>query len=234
MNLSIQEHASPDSGQAVTFLLEQGEEMHFLHPEQIIAYRGPSDGRSDRLMNIKGMYRKKKLIQADMRGSCSFTAALPPGYSVKPIELAGGSDLLYDLRHLFFYSSGITMKTRILSAKNMLITRDAVKVKFAGTGTIGDLTEGMVLEAELHPDEPLYVDAGSVIAYPENAKLDLTVYGNTLASQHMNYHFKMTGVGTVLFQAGHRSSHLEKDLNNDGLIKRVLREIIPFGGVFIK
>lgn len=230
----MNENVGAENGQAISFFLTKGEEMHVMHPEQIIAYRGPSDGRSDRLMNVKGMYRKKKLIQADMSGPCQFTAALPPGYSMKPVELTSDSDLLYDVRHLLFYSSGVTMRTRILSAKNMLISRDVVKIKFAGTGTIGILTEGAVCEAELHPSEPLYVDAGSVIAYPENAKLELTVYGNTLASQHMNYHFKMTGYGSVLFQAGRQSRHLEKDMNSDGLIKRVLREAIPFGGVFIK
>lgn len=38
--------------------------------------------------------------------------------------------------------------------KNVLVTRDIVKVKFSGNGMIGILTEGTVCEAVLHPTNP--------------------------------------------------------------------------------
>lgn len=234
MDIQINNPSSAPIGQAVTFSLVEGDLIHVLHPEQIVSYRGPSSGRSDHFMNIKRMYRKGKLIQSDMSGPSQFVAALPPGFAMKSVEIHNGSDLLYDFRNLFFYSHDITMQTRILQIKNMLVTRDVMKVKFAGTGTLGILTQGPVCQTDLHPTEPVYIDAGSLVAYPENAKLELTVYGNTLASQHMSYHWKMTGIGTVLFQAGRQNHHLEKEWSNDGLIKRVLREVIPFGGIFIK
>ncbi|AIQ27766.1 MULTISPECIES: AIM24 family protein [Paenibacillus] len=234
MNVDVQDEGDSGSGQAVAFTVAENEEVHVLHPQQIIAYQGPSSGRADRLMDVKGMYRKRKLIRSDITGPCRFVAALPPGYRVKTLQLDGKSDLLYDFRHLFFYSKGVTMQTRVLNMKNMLITRDIVKVKFSGHGSIGILTEGTVCEAELDPFDPLYVDAGSIIAYPENARLELTVYGNHLASQHMSYHWKMTGHGPVLFQAGRQSRRFQRDNNEDGIIKRFLREALPFGGVFIK
>ncbi|WP_150265368.1 AIM24 family protein [Paenibacillus tepidiphilus] len=234
MNVEVQDEGDSGSGQAVRIIVDAHEEVHVLHPQQIIAYQGPSSGRSDRLMNVQGMYRKRKLIRAEMSGPCSFVAALPPGYRIKTLRIGGHSDLLYDFRHLFFYTKGITMESRILNMKNMLVTRDVVKVKFSGEGSIGILTEGTVCEAALHPVEPLYVDAGSVIAYPENAKLELTVYGNHLASQHMSYHWKMTGHGYVLFQAGSQNRRFERDNREDGIIKRFLREALPFGGVIIK
>ncbi|WP_138494981.1 AIM24 family protein [Paenibacillus pinistramenti] len=222
-------------GEAATFRIQEGETVHVLHPGQIIAYRGPSAGRADRLMDVKGMYRKRKLIRADLKGPSEFIAALPPGYSLKPLQLKAGSDLLYDYKHLFYYTDGVTMQSRILNVKNMLITRDAVKMKFSGQGQIGLLTEGHVVEAGLHPAEPLYVQASSVIAYPENARMELAVYGNHLASQHMSYHWKITGEGSVLLQAGRESSRkLEDNLQDESLFKRILREVIPFGGVFIK
>jgi uncharacterized protein (AIM24 family) len=234
MNVDVQDEGDSGSGQAVAFTVAENEEVHVLHPQQIIAYQGPSSGRADRLMDVKGMYRKRKLIRSDITGPCRFVAALPPGYRVKTLQLDGKSDLLYDFRHLFFYSKGVTMQTRVLNMKNMLITRDIVKVKFSGHGSIGILTEGTVCEAELDPFDPLYVDAGSIIAYPENARLELTVYGNHLASQHMSYHWKMTGHGPVLFQAGRQSRRFQRDNNEDGILKRFLREALPFGGVFIK
>lgn len=132
MNIDIQDEGDSGSGQAVAFTVQENEEVHVLHPQQIIAYQGPSAGRADRFMDVKGMYRKRKLIRADLTGPCRFTAALPPGYRVKTIQLDSKSDLLYDFRHLFFYSKGVTMQTRVLSMKNMLITRDIVKVKFSG------------------------------------------------------------------------------------------------------
>nr|WP_246021478.1 AIM24 family protein [Paenibacillus lentus] len=223
------------SGQAVTFKLDPGEIAHVLHPGQIIAFRGSGGHRSDKLMNIQGMYRKRKLIRADIQGPCQFVASLPPSITMNTIRFTDGSDLLYDFKHLFFYTEGVEMETRILSMKNMMITRDAIKMKFSGRGFIGILTQGQVLEMPLDPEEPIYVEAGSVIAYPENAKLELSVYGNHLASQHMRYQWKMTGHGHVLIQAGSGNRELERDLQSgDGVVKRFLREVIPFGGVFIK
>ncbi|GGH38213.1 AIM24 family protein [Paenibacillus segetis] len=235
--MDIQYESEPGllGGQAVTFGLNVDDKVHVLHPGQIIAYRGSPGNRSDKLMNFKGMYRKHKLIQADMTGPCQFVVSLPPSVSMKSIQLTDESDLLYDFRHLFFYTAGVKMDTRILSMKNIMITRDAVKMKFSGNGIIGILTQGQILELTLHPEEAIYVDSRSIIAYPENAKLELSVYGNHLASQHMNYHWKMTGRGTVLIQSGARNHELERDLHNDdGIFKRVLREVIPFGGIIIK
>lgn len=235
MNIGYENEPSGYGGLAVTFDIRDGEKLHLLHPSQIIAFRGSADKRADKLMNVKGMYRKKKLIRADFTGPCQFVAAMPPSIALKIITLTAESDLLYDFRHLFFYTEGVRMETRLLSMKNMMITRDAVKMKFSGEGQIGILTQGQVLELPLSTDEPVYVEAGCVIAYPENAKLELSVYGNHLASQHMKYQWKITGRGSVLVQAGGGGGGLERDLNNnDGIIKRFLREAIPFGGVFIK
>lgn len=235
MQISQGQEAPIQTGQAVTFSLTEGDKIHVLHPQQIVAYRGSGAGRNDRFMSISGMYRKHKLIQSEISGPCQFVAALPPGFSMKTIPLKGESDLLYEFRNLFFYSEGIQMQTKILKFKNMLITRDAVKMKFSGNGMIGILTQGQVCEQELHPTAPLYVDASSIIAYPENANLELTVYGNHLASQHMNYQWKMTGQGTVLFQAGRENQKLENDINNDdGIFKRIMREVLPFGSIWIK
>lgn len=77
MIIRMEDTTAAGAGQAVTFSLTEGDMAHVLHPDQIVAYRGPAFGRSDRLMNVKGMYRKKKLIRADMKGPCQFTAALP-------------------------------------------------------------------------------------------------------------------------------------------------------------
>nr|WP_238557927.1 AIM24 family protein [Paenibacillus sp. A9] len=205
-----------------------------LHPGQIIAYDGPSNGRHDRLMDVKGMYRKRNLIRADFTGPCRFVTSLPPGFNLIPITIEPGSDLLYDFRHLFYYTEGITMQTRLLKLKNILITRDVVKVKFGGQGEIGLLTQGTVMEMKLHLSEPIYVDARSLLAYPENAALKLSVYGNHLASQHMRYQWAITGSGSILIQSGHDNGELEQHLNDDSLFRRILREVIPFGGIFIK
>lgn len=77
MNIDIQDESDSGSGQAVAFSLEEKEEVHVLHPQQIIAYQGPSSGRADRFMDVKGIYRKRKLIRSDMAGPCHFVAALP-------------------------------------------------------------------------------------------------------------------------------------------------------------
>lgn len=236
--MDIHENNEPmgQGGHTVIFDLSDAEKLQLLHPGQVIAYRGPVQNRCDKLMNMKGIYRKRKLICSEFTGSCRLVTAFPPSIGLKVIELTEGSDLLYDFRNLFFYTEGIRMETRVLSMKNMMITRDAVKVKFSGRGSIGILTQGQVVELPLHPEEPLYVEAGRVLAYPENAKLELSVYGNHLASQHMRYQWKMSGRGSVLVQSGsYGSGELEKNLETeDGIVKRFLREVIPFGGILIK
>lgn len=62
MDIQAGQHHDESVGSVVTLDLAEGEKLHVLHPQQIIAYRGPSSKRSDKLMNIKGMYRKHKLI----------------------------------------------------------------------------------------------------------------------------------------------------------------------------
>lgn len=160
--MDLHEHQDPSTmgGQAVTFDLQPGDRLHILHPGQVIAYRGPAAQRSDKLLDIKGIYRKRKLIRSDYSGPCQLVAAFPPSVGLKTLTLTKGSDWLYDFRQLFYYTEGIHMETRVLSMKNMMITRDAVKVKFSGRGQIGVLTQGQVLELPLHPEEPLYVEAG--------------------------------------------------------------------------
>lgn len=235
MLVTTEERKSGDGlAQAARFVLENGERVHVLHPKQIIAYRGHPQSRTDRLLNLKGMYRKRKLIQADILGSCEFLTALPQGYSLKTLQISGGSDLLFEFRHLFFYTPGIQMEHKLLQPKKMLITRDWMKLKLSGEGEIGLLTYGPLHEVALDEEQPLFVDARCVVAMPENARLELCVYGNHLASQHMNYHWRMTGRGIALIQASMPNRELELELTGDSLLRRILREVIPFGGVFIK
>jgi uncharacterized protein (AIM24 family) len=229
-----QQAGNGDQGRVARFNLSMGETVCILHPKQIIAYRGDPQGRTDRFMDLKGMYRKKQLIQAEMRGPCEFLTALPHGYSMKSIPIGSGSDLLFEFRHLFYYTPGIRMEHRLLQPKKMLITRDWMKLKLSGEGEVGILTYGPLYELALDEREPVFIDARCVVAMPENANLELVVYGNHLASQHMNYHWRMTGRGYALIQGSLPNRELEQEVQGNGLFKRVLREVIPFGGVFIK
>lgn len=234
MRISDDIHGGGEPGRMARFELEQGEGLSLLHPKQIVAYRGHPQGRVDRLMTWKGMYRKRKLIQADIAGPCEFLTALPFGFCLKSIPIQGGSDLLFEFRNLFYYTPDIKMEHKLLQFKKMIVTRDWMKMKLSGQGEVGLITYGPLYEIALHEHEPLFVDSRCVVAMPENARLELCVYGNHLASQHMNYHWSMTGRGVALVQGSVPNPELEKELHGDGLIKRVLREVIPFGGVFIK
>lgn len=64
MQIHNENELSDLGGSAVTFDLVEDDLVHVLHPQQIIAYRGSSHLRHDKLMNIKGMY----LAQADSGG----------------------------------------------------------------------------------------------------------------------------------------------------------------------
>ena len=85
-----------------------------------------------------------------------------------------------------------------------------------------------------NPEKPLYVDTACLVTYPQKANIRLCVYGNTLASQNMNYHWEMTGAGRVLLQPSKPDRGLNEQMQQDGFIRRVLQEVIPFGGIIIK
>lgn len=234
MHIGHDHTGDTENGRIARFELSPGDRVTMLYPGQIIAYRGSPQGRSDRFMTLKGMYRKRKLLQADISGPCEFLTALPQGFYLKILPIEGKSDLLFEFRNLFFHTPGIHMEHRMLQLKKMIVTRDWMKMKLSGEGQVGLLTYGPLYEIALNEREPLFVDARCVVAMPENADLKLCVYGNHLASQHMNYHWSMTGNGVALVQGSVAGPELEKEHRQDGLIKRVLREVIPFGGVFIK
>ncbi|WP_127588477.1 AIM24 family protein [Paenibacillus koleovorans] len=215
-------------------VLEQQEAVHLLHPKQLIAFQGASSQREDRLLNPKGIMRKKKLVKAVLTGPAAAMIALPAGYSVTSVPIQGDSSLLFEFRHLLYYTDLITMKSVVQSAKNMLITRDLIRMRFAGEGSIGLLSRGPLQTWELDPERPSFIDSRCLIAYPADAKLDLCVYGNHLAAQHMAYHWKLTGTGTALLQAAPSDPGFEEQLGGDGLMKRTLREILPFGNIWIR
>ena len=228
------EGADAYGGNGARIRLETGELLHLLSPKALVAFRGAPTLREDRFMDLKGMYRKRRLIRSDLSGPSEFLLSLPAGYHLKTLELEDGMDLLFDIRSVLFYEEGVSMKSVLLKVKNMLITRDFVKMKFNGSGALGILSRGPLFEMRLDPDSPVFVDARCLVAYPENARIDLCVYGNHLASQHMNYQWELRGSGMVLLQTGTTEAELAAEYPNDGLVKRVLREVIPFGGVFIK
>jgi len=179
-------------------MLDHGEAIHVLHPSSIIAYQGSPQLRQDRFMDLAGMYRKKKWIRSRMQGPSQFILGLPAGCTLRTMNIAPGSDLLFDFRHVLFYSDGMIMKSRIQKIKTVWITHEWVRMRFSGPGLLGILSAGDLGILELDPVRPLYVEKGSLIAYPEQAAVKLSVYGNPLASQNMQIQWELTGSGPIL------------------------------------
>lgn len=219
----------------LTVRLAEEERLHILHPNQILAYKGHPSGREDRFMDIKGAYRKRRWIRSKISGPSELLIGLPPACKLHVVPIEGDSNLLFDFRSVLFFSDGMLMQNRLQSFKHALITKEWVRTKFTGPGHLGLLSTGFMESLELDEDVPLYVDAGSLLAYPEKAQVKLSVYGNTLASQHMRVQWELKGTGPVLIQTGAATDpQLESQLKPDGFIRRTLREVLPFGGVFIK
>lgn len=227
------EHANSQARMA-TLRIEQNESIHVLHPNQIVAFQGMSEQREDSLMKLPGMYRKKRLIQSRLQGPAQLLLGLPDGYSMSVLPLGAEDDLLYEFRHVLFYTEGVSFSSHLQNVKNTFITQDLVKMQFKGPGSLGLMTTGPLYQMALDPKLPLFVDTSCLVAYPRNAELRLCVYGNTLASQHMNYHWEMTGNGHVLLQPCKPDRKLDEQMNNDSFLRRIAKEVIPFGGIFIK
>ncbi|CAM4415049.1 uncharacterized protein (AIM24 family) [Paenibacillus endophyticus] len=214
--------------------LSEPDKLHVLHPKSIIAYQGDPQSREDRFMDLAGMYRKKRWIRSILSGPSEFIIGLPAGCSLETVHIEEKSDLLFDFRHVIFFSDGMKLKSVIQKLKNAWITKEFVRMRFSGPGQLGLITAGDVKSIQLQPDRPLYVETGALVAYPENASIQLSVYGNKLASQHMNVQWEIRGSGPVLIQTGSRDTELEEQLQNGGFIRRILREVLPFGGIYIK
>ncbi|WP_284643464.1 AIM24 family protein [Paenibacillus silviterrae] len=214
--------------------LSGGEALHVLHPGSILAYRGQPGHREDRWMDLGGAYRKRRWVRSVLTGPSEFLLGLPTGHSLISYELPADSSLLFDFRHVIYFTDGMSMKSKILKLKTAWISRELVRMKFSGPGTLGILAAGDAAVMELDPSQPLFVDKNALIAYPEDAFIHLSVYGNSLASQHMNVQWEIRGTGSVLVQSGSRDRQLEDRLSGDGWFKRLLREVLPFGSVYIK
>lgn len=226
--------SSPAAIGHVKVTLQESDKLHVLHPGAIIAYQGEPQQRQDHFMNLAGVYRKKKWIRALLSGPSEFIIGLPPGCSLETITIGPDSDLLFDYRHVLYFTDGVQHKSVIQKLKNVWITRELVRMRFSGPGELGVITSGDIAVLQLSADHPLFVKTGSLVAYPANASIQLAVYGNQLASQSMNVQWKISGNGPVLIQTGLHGKELEHPLQNDGFIKRLLREVLPFGSVYIK
>lgn len=219
---------------AVELQLTKEDAVHVLHPQQIVSFRGKGGQREDSFFNVQGMYRKRKLIKARIDGPGELLLGLPSDFTLHCLDLDGERDLLFDFRHLLFHTEGIMMKSVLQRLKNVVVTKDIMRMRFYGRGAIGLISSGPIMDWELDPVTPSYIDSRALIAYPSTAKIDLSVYGNHLASQHMQFQWKMTGVGSVLLQVGRPDPQLEQFVGQDSLLKRLLREVVPFGGVWFK
>ncbi|MFD1956357.1 AIM24 family protein [Paenibacillus thailandensis] len=224
----------PSKSGHVHVQLAETDKLHMLHPKSIVAFRGEPQLREDRLMDLAGMYRKKKWVRSLLHGPSEFVIGLPSGCNVETVPIENNGNLLFDIRHVLFFSDGITMKPVVQKMKNAWITKEFVRMRFDGPGELGIMAPGDISAVSLHPDTPLYVDTAALVAYPEQASIRLSVYGNKLASQSMNIQWEIKGNGPVLIQTGSRDPALEAQLQNDGIIKRILREVLPFGSVYIK
>ncbi len=235
MEVITEQQASGGAARStIKLILEPDEAVHLLHPRQLVAFQGASSQREDRFLDLKGIVRKKKLVKAKLSGPASAFISLPFGCSIEPMPISGESRLLFEFRHLLYFTDEIKMNSVVQSAKNMLVTRDFIRMRFSGEGSIGIVSRGPLQSWELHPERPSFIDSRCLIAFPDNAQLELCVYGNHLASQHMAYHWKITGTGSVLLQSAPMDPDFEEQLGGDGLIKRTLRELLPFGNIYIK
>lgn len=227
------EKASSQARMAI-LRIEQDESVHILHPNQIVAFQGKSEQREDSLMKLPSMYRKKRFVQSRVYGPANLMLGLPEGFSMAVVPIEADDDLLYEFRHVLFYTEGVSFTSHLQNVKNTLITQDLVKMQFRGPGTLGLLTAGPIYPMALDPKKPLYIDVSCLVAYPKNAQLRLCVYGNTLASQYMNYQWEMTGHGRILLQPSKPDRKLDEHMRNDSLLRRIAKEVLPFGGIFIK
>lgn len=212
----------------------EGETVHVLQPGQIAAFRGSPSRRKDRLLRLGDMYRKKKWLESVVSGPASLWIGVPRGFCHRTIDIGEESDLLFLFRNVLYYTGGMRMESRWLSVRKAVAAGDWLRVRFGGPGKLGIVSSGPLYEVPLSPDEPVYIDTRCLVAFPQSATLRLAVYGNSVASQHMHYQWEISGIGSVLAQSCVPNAGLVEATDHDSLLRRILREVVPFGGVIFK
>src|SRR5690554_162052 len=96
----------------VRIQLEDTDTLHVLHPQSMIAYQGTPHNREDRFMDLAAAARKRKWIRSRMKGPSEMIIALPAGCSLESIEIPEISNLLFDFRHIMFFTEGMALKSR--------------------------------------------------------------------------------------------------------------------------
>ncbi|MFN0224399.1 hypothetical protein [Paenibacillus sp. KR2-11] len=140
--MRIETDGAGSEGQTAAVQLDAGEACLVLRPGGIIAYQGAPQGREDRILNLAGMYRKKQWVESRLSGPARFVLGVPPGHYLKALQLEAESSLLFDMEHVLFYSEGLRLQSRLQRTQEAFVSRDWVRMKFSGGGTLGLLSSG--------------------------------------------------------------------------------------------
>ena len=108
--------------------LGETDKLHLLHPKSVLAFQGMPHHREDRLMDLAGIYRKRKMIRSLIRGPSELLIGLPAGCSLETIEIGENSDLLFDFRHVMFFTDNMKLKSVVQKLKNAWITKELARI----------------------------------------------------------------------------------------------------------
>ncbi len=225
----------PHAASMIRISLSEGEAIHVLKQRLIAAFQGKSGQREDRLLKLGEMYRKRSFVESVLHGESDVWLGIPAGFFFQEVPISLKNELLFDTRNVLYYTPGIRMHNKLQTVKRALFTQDLMRVRFTGEGSVGLLGCGGPLRSiQLRTDKPLYADMRCLVAYPESARMRLSVYGNPLASQSMPYQWEIYGEGVVLLQPGLPDEALRRTMESDSLLRRILREVVPFGGIWFR
>ncbi len=213
-------------------LADSSDKIHVLEPATIIMFHGEGNLREDRRVKITHAFAGNRLYESLISGPSEFILALPAGCYVNVVPVT--SELLFDVKNILFYSDSMAVKRKRQSWFNMVATSSITRYEFKGLGEVGIMSGGPIISQALD-DTTCYVDINSLIALPKSAKIEVAVYGNVKAEQHMAWQFLITGSGTILIDAASATAVLstQGQKSKDNILVRAIKDNVPGANIFI-
>ncbi|MDD2620510.1 MAG: hypothetical protein PHC92_07580 [Syntrophomonadaceae bacterium] len=219
--------------QTVKISLENSSDtVRILEPSTIIMFHGDGNLREDRRVKIKHAFAGNRLYESIISGPCSFVLSLPSGCYVNIIPVT--DELLFDVKNVLFYPDNLEVNRIYQSWPNILATSSITRYEFKGSGKIGIMTGGPII-SEILDDNHCYVDVNSLVALPKSAKIEVGVYGNGKAEQHMAWQYLISGTGTILIDTASSTAVLLTQglKSKDNIVMRAIKDNVPGAGTLI-
>jgi len=214
-------------------LVEKNDKIVVFEPENIIAFQSENlDNRVDKMdlkLKFKPDWKKSYLC-----GKSKIYVKSSNNAKIELLDIKNDAPFVFRA-NILLHTDTVKISCKAENLTNVIFVDRAFRYECIGDGTIAYCVEGESLEISLSKDEIIYIHPDNLIGFDKNIKYEINTYGTLTTASKMDYHYKFTGEGKIKIQTQSFDSDIKMFMqNNDNIIKRTLKEIIPGLGIIWK